>query len=106
MVEEFHLFRELRNWLDEHKRLLKEEGIYYSLDDSRMLWEAPSLWLNLENSIRMSQITVWATGDVQCQYGDIPTGAVFDRYQNLGCANELRVALESLVRWQLGGEIS
>ncbi len=105
MVEEFRLLRELRHWLDENKQLFKEEGIRYSLNDSRMYWETPSVWLSLENSIRMSQVTVWVTGDVQCQYGDILTGSVFDSYQNLGCANDLRVTLESLVRWQLGGEI-
>lgn len=105
MVEEFRLLHELRHWLDENKQLLKEEGICYSLNDSRMRWETPSVWLNLENGIRMSQITVWTTGDVQCQYGDISTGEVFDRYQNLGRANELLATLESLVRWQRGGEI-
>ncbi|MEV7343618.1 hypothetical protein [Streptomyces sp. NPDC093544] len=58
--------------------------------------------LSLDGEERISQLTVWATGEAQLERAEIGTGLVRNERCDLASLEDLGQALDDLLRWQRG----
>lgn len=104
MTSEEMLFTGLRAWVTDRAPMLANEGVEWHLDDSRAQWGKASLSLSLDREERISQLTVWATGEVELEHAEVATGLVSNEHRDLASLADLNQVLDDLLRWQQGGE--
>ncbi|MFG2783830.1 hypothetical protein ACGFY7_39115 [Streptomyces prunicolor] len=58
--------------------------------------------LSLDGEERISQLTVWATGEAELERAEIATGLVRNDHYDLSSLEDLGQRLHDLLRWQRG----
>jgi hypothetical protein len=92
----------LRAWAADRAPTLASEGITLQLDDSRSQASKASMSLSLDGEERISQLTVWVTGEAELERAEIATGLVRNEHCDLASLEDLGQALDDLLRWQRG----
>lgn len=103
MTVDESLFPALRAWVETRREGLAAEGVVLNLDESRSGWGKASMTLALDGPDAVGQLTVWGSGEAELEHGEVATGRVATEHRDLASPEDLRRALDDLVRWQREG---
>jgi hypothetical protein len=94
----------LTTWFAKNGAVLHTRGITaelrHSPEDGRL---KNSAWLTVEAGNRVTQITVWNSGEAELDFGDLGSGDNHPEHRDLQTEQELHALLSSILDWIVPG---
>jgi hypothetical protein len=89
---------ELERWFEEHREHLASRGLSVSLsrspDDGR---NKSSLCLDIDSDVRLGQLLLWDSGEVELQIADVTSGEVVQEHFEVNSRAELEALLQGIL---------
>lgn len=100
MNDQNALLGELKAWFDDRQAGLATHGLTVRLGGSPMAGrDKSSLCLDIDSTVRLSQLILWSSGEAELQMAEVVSGEVVSQHRQITSRIELDDALETLLVW-------
>jgi hypothetical protein len=98
MTNEARVLDELQAWFTSCRPALVDGGYQVDFTESPDRGK-PSVSITIASARRISQLTLWSTGEAQLSMGDADSGTVSEEHREITSKIGLQNATETLVAW-------